>query len=210
MIRLPLSMISAVVIVVGIFFVLHGMIQVGVCPHLDGEKLCMVDFVRLKKEQILTKKERVKPKKPKPEKKPLKPKVNIQKDVKTDQRPLHHEKLDIDLPIDLVAVSALGDAVVSGGGEMAINTHVIPLARVNPIYPKRAKMMKMEGYVKLAFTITTQGTVKDVEIVESQPANLFDASARRALLKWKFKPKMEDNQPVEQRAVIQIDYELNS
>jgi protein TonB len=71
-------------------------------------------------------------------------------------------------------------------------------------------MMKKEGYVKLEFTITAFGTVKDVAVVESRPANLFDTSAKNALLKWKFKPKVIASQAVEQRAMIQIDFRLNS
>jgi protein TonB len=186
------------------------MIGVASAPNTSQDKLHMVDFVRLKREQTLVKKERVKPKKPEIRKQPQKPKVDVNKEVQVDRQPLFRTDFDLDLPIDLSAVSALGDAYVSGFGSQEISTNVLPLSTVQPIYPKRAKMMKKEGYVKLEFTITTFGTVKDVEVVESQPAELFDASARNALLKWKFKPKVVESETVEQRAVIQIDFRLNT
>ena len=209
MIRTVLSVIPAIGLVFLLFWSLQMMIKVGGKPLVESKDLHMVDFVRLKKEQQLTKKERVKPKKPKPKKEPPKPKVNIQKNVKVTKKPLIHEKIDMDLPLNLSAVSALGDASVSAFGGREISTNVIPLARINPIYPKRAKMMKKEGYVKMEFTITTFGTVKDVKIVESKPEGLFDSSAKRAILKWKFRPKLEEGQAIEQRAILQIDFKLD-
>ncbi len=205
-----LSIVPAVAVVFGLFWILQGMIHVAVAPPTVREKLHPVDFVRLKKERPLIKKERVKPKKPKPQKEMHKPKIDIKKEVKVEKQPPMHADMDLDLSIDLSAVSALGDAYVSGFGKQEINTNVLPLSTIQPIYPKRAKMMKKEGYVKLEFTITPFGTVKDVEIVASHPARLFDNSAKNALLKWKFKPKVVADQAVEQRAMIQIDYRLNS
>jgi protein TonB len=210
MIRKVLCLIPAAVVVFGLFWMLESMIRVASTPPVLPDQHHMVDFVRIKKEQHLAKKERLKPKKPIPKKQPPKPKIDIKKEVQVEKKPLLNANIDLDLPIDLSAVSALGDAHVSGFGSQDVSTNVLPLSTIQPIYPKRAKMMKKEGYVKLEFTITAFGTVKDVEIVESQPAQIFDTSAKNALLKWKFKPKVVENQTVEQRAVIQIDYRLSS
>ena len=70
-------------------------------------------------------------------------------------------------------------------------------------------MMKKEGFVKLEFTITAFGAVKEVAVVESDPPQLFDDCATRALLKWKFKPRVEQDKAVEQRAMVQMDFKLN-
>lgn len=210
MLRIPLSFLPALVVVFGLFWTLSSMIQVASKPPAMEEQLHLVDFVRLKKEPPLVRKERVKPQKPVPKKQPLKPKIDIKKEIQVEKQPLLHAKIDVDLPIDLSAVSALGDAYVSGFGTGEVSTNVLPLSTIQPIYPKRAKMMKKEGYVKLEFTITPFGTVKDVAVVESQPPKLFDNSAKSALLKWKFKPKVVASQAIEQRAKIQIDFRLNS
>jgi protein TonB len=210
MLRFPLSILPAIVVVFGLFWTLSSMIQVATAPPTLDEQRHLVDFVRLKNEQTLVKKERVKPKKPVPKKHPPKPRIDFKKAVQVEKQPLLHANIDVDLPIDLSATSALGDAFVSGFGTQEVSTSVLPLSTIQPIYPKRAKMMKKEGYVKLEFTITAFGTVKDVAVVESRPANLFDTSAKNALLKWKFKPKVIASQAVEQRAMIQIDFRLNS
>ena len=202
------SFFIAIVIVFSLFWILQNMVNVGTDQNLTSKSLQMVDFIKLKKQQTIEKKQRVKPKKPKPKKKPVKPKVNIQKDLKMVKQPMVTEKLNLNLPLNLSSISALGDAFVDTGGQ-AISTNVIPLSKVSPRYPRRAKRMGKEGYVKLEFTITKLGTVKDVTIVVSEPEGLFDSSAKRAILKWKFRPKIEEGSPVEQRALLQIDFDLN-
>ncbi|MCB1755921.1 MAG: energy transducer TonB [Gammaproteobacteria bacterium] len=188
---------------------LKSVIDINNVAVEDNENLRYIDFVRLKKEQTLQRKERVTPKKKEPPKKPPKPKVDIPKPEKPKTVSRTVQRLAVSPALDLSASSILGDAMVAGNGQQAISTNVIPLVRINPVYPRRARTMKKEGYVKLEFTITTEGTVKDVEIVESDPPKLFDSSAERALLKWKFRAKIEDNRPIEQRAMVQINFKLD-
>lgn len=207
--RVVTSFIAAMVFTTLFFLVLKTTIEVRQSGHISDDNLKVIDFVRLKKENLLTKKERVKPKKPEPKKQPPKPKVKIPKpkQPKVASKPV--KPLDLNMPLDLSASSALGDALVSGYGERAVNGNVIPLVRIDPIYPKRAKMMKKEGYVKLEFTITEFGGVKDISVVESAPDRLFNSAATRALMKWRFKPKIENNQALEQRAMVQINFKLD-
>lgn len=206
--RFIFSIFLAISIVFGIFWVLQSMINIASKPKASSESLQMVDFVRLKKETQLEKKERTKPKKPKPKKQPPKPKMKINKDVKVVKQPMKMENFNLDIPLNLNAKSALGDAMVSAGSGV-ISTNVVPVAKVDPIYPRKAKRLKKEGYVKLEFTITTAGTVKDIKVVEAKPEGLFESSAKRALSKWKFRPKKDEGKTVEQRAMLQIDFKLS-
>ena len=189
--------------------VLKAAIEIRHAASDGNDNLRVIDFVRLKKEQPLAKKERVKPKKPETRKRPPKPKLRIPKpqQPKIAAKPI--QPLDLNLPLDLSATSALGDAQVSGYGESAISTNVIPLVRIDPVYPKRAKMMKKEGYVRMEFTITEFGGVKDITIVEAEPDRLFESAATRALMKWRFRPRIEDSQALEQRAMVQINFKLD-
>lgn len=52
------------------------------------------------------------------------------------------------------------------------------------------------------------GTVTDVKILDSKPRRLFDRAAKRAILKWKFKPRVVDGKPVPRRAVQTIEFKL--
>jgi protein TonB len=45
--------------------------------------------------------------------------------------------------------------------------------------------------------------------VDADPPNVFDRAATRAVLKWKYKPKMVDSKPVEQSGIeVVMTFEL--
>jgi protein TonB len=210
MFRLVSSFSAACVISILFLFALKSSIEVSESKLVSSDNLRVIDFVRLQRDEALTEKERIKPKKPEPQKQPIKPKIDIPKPDPPDKvNRKTMQRMKIDLPVNLATDSTLDDALVAVAGGREVNANVIPLARVNPIYPKRARMMKLEGFVKLEFTITPSGGVVDMKVLESEPPNVFDRSAKRALSKWKFKPKIENNTAVEQRASVQINFQLD-
>jgi protein TonB len=72
----------------------------------------------------------------------------------------------------------------------------LPIVRVAPVYPARALSRGLEGYVDLSFTVTTTGTVRD-PIVLFSTSSLFERAAVRAVLKFKYKPRVVDGVPVD-------------
>jgi len=209
--RLLLSLAGAAVISLFTFWVLQRLTSSDQNVIAQRDEIRVIDFVRLQHESEPQQKERIKPQKPKPLPKPEPVKAQVQQPPVPNQTMAPEPMpLDLDLPVDLSAKGMLGDAVVSAGmGRQEINTNVIPLSRVNPIYPRRAKMMKIEGYVQVEFTITPAGGVTDIAVVKSYPEGVFDASTKRALLRWTFKPKVVDGKPVSQRAGLTINFRLN-
>ena len=87
---------------------------------------------------------------------------------------------------------------------------IIPIVRINPIYPREAAINGTEGWVKLEFTITETGTVKSPRVIDSQPPRIFNREAIRAILKWKFKPRVVDGVAVERQATQTIDFKLEN
>ncbi|XLP08964.1 energy transducer TonB [Alteromonas marina] len=84
-----------------------------------------------------------------------------------------------------------------------------PQFRVDPTYPPEASRDGVEGWVKLGFTVTAGGAVSDIEVLDSQPKRVFDRAARRALKKWKYKPKLDGGKPVSQPGmVVVLDFKL--
>jgi TonB family protein len=77
-----------------------------------------------------------------------------------------------------------------------------------PDYPAKAQRRKAEGFVDLHFTAGITGDVKDVVVVKSEPAELFDDAAIRAIKRWKFKPAEVNGEPVEQRLSLRITFQL--
>ena len=73
---------------------------------------------------------------------------------------------------------------------------MLPIVRVEPVYPARALSRGVEGYVDMSFTVTTTGTVKD-PVVAYSTNSLFDRAATRAVLKFKYKPRVIDGVAVD-------------
>ena len=85
---------------------------------------------------------------------------------------------------------------------------VVPLVRVPPRYPTRAASRQIEGWVKVEFTIQTDGSVANAVVVGSEPEAIFDDAALTAISKWKFKEKIVNGVAVPQRAVQQLQFKL--
>jgi protein TonB len=92
--------------------------------------------------------------------------------------------------------------------EPRISTGVVPLERVPPKYPARAASRHIEGWVKIEFTITTNGEVENAVVVESDPPEIFDDAALKAINQWTFKEKTVNGVAVEQRAVQTLQFKL--
>jgi protein TonB len=78
------------------------------------------------------------------------------------------------------------------------------------MYPRDAAMQGVEGWVKVEFTITEIGTVKDPRVIDADPPRIFNREALRAILKWKFKPRVVDGVAVERQATQIIDFNLDA
>jgi len=77
---------------------------------------------------------------------------------------------------------------------------------VQPVYPEAARKRGVEGWVELAFTVTPNGTVEDVEVRNASPANVFDDSAVRAIRGWRFEPVERNGEKVAQRAMVRLRF----
>jgi protein TonB len=86
---------------------------------------------------------------------------------------------------------------------------IIPVVVIRPMYPRDAALAGIEGWVRVEFTITESGTVKDPRIIDAEPPRVFNREAIRAILKWKFKPRVVEGVAMERRATQVIDFTLD-
>jgi len=87
---------------------------------------------------------------------------------------------------------------------------VVPIVRVNPDYPQRAIHGNVEGWVKVQYTITATGAVKDAFVVDASPRAVFDDAALKAIARWRYNPRIEDGTPAERvgmQTVIRFELE---
>ena len=89
------------------------------------------------------------------------------------------------------------------------NTDARAIVQIPPQYPIEAQQKGIEGWVKLSFSIDTDGSVTNIKVVDSQPKNTFERAARKALKGWRYKAKFVNAVPVMQHnMMIQLDFEL--
>ena len=78
-----------------------------------------------------------------------------------------------------------------------VDGDVIPRVRVNPDYPPNALTKNIEGWVRVQFTVTAIGTVKDAIVVGSEPGTVFDDAALKAIARWRYNPRVMNGEAVE-------------
>ena len=54
-----------------------------------------------------------------------------------------------------------------------------------------------EGWVKVQFSITAAGTVRDAFVVDASPKGVFDSAALKAIARWRYSPKVDGGVAVE-------------
>jgi protein TonB len=79
---------------------------------------------------------------------------------------------------------------------------------VRPIYPTRANLNKIQGWVELDFTVAESGAVKDIAVHAASAPGVFEDAAISALSQWRYRPMQRDAKSVAQRARIRIRFAL--
>jgi protein TonB len=80
------------------------------------------------------------------------------------------------------------------------------LHRVEPEYPEAARQQRMQGPVVLDVRIGRDGSVQDVNVVSGQRV-LADA-AIAAVKQWRFKPRVQQGQPVEMQTRVTLSFKM--
>jgi TonB family protein len=81
-----------------------------------------------------------------------------------------------------------------------VNRAAVVLEQTTPRFPARAKRRDIvEGTVTVEYTIDPKGAVLNPKVVSSEPEDIFDEAALRAISEWKYQPKVEAGVPVASR-----------
>lgn len=84
-----------------------------------------------------------------------------------------------------------------------------PLVRIPPQYPDRCQTRAgARETVFLQFDVTPDGTTTNIQVIDSTNS-CFNSAATRSVERWKYQPKIEDNEAKWRRGVqTQITFEL--
>jgi protein TonB len=196
--RYAFSIVIGTVVTLSLLFIMQLLIVTGKQALTDPRERHKLEFVRVKKNENLNTQDLTPEKPPKPPETP------------PETPPQDMDNIDPDAPsIDVGRPEISANTDIGGPGGMNIaEGDYLPIVRVAPVYPSRALSRGLEGFVDMSFTVTTAGTVIDPIVLQST-SSLFERAATRAVLKFKYKPRVVDGVPVEVSGVkTRITFEL--
>ena len=191
MLRIPIAVILGAVLTTSVFWLLWHLVgrQVDVTQFKEAQR---IDFSRLRKDTEVQTKRDQKVERERPPPTPEMPKMSF------STSGIENNVATLTPVVD--ARGAMTRMSMSAGSDR----DVIPLVRIAPDYPPRALSRGLEGWVKVQFTITPTGTVKDPIVVDAEPKQMFDDAALKAIARWRYNPRVEGGVAVERVGVQTI------
>ncbi|CAM3946556.1 energy transducer TonB [Pseudoalteromonas byunsanensis] len=134
------------------------------------------------------------------------------------------ETLDFDHPIELVAHSRLVGLYEKLGKREQATRHCVaiakmkpwqedieqtPLYRIEPEYPTRAARARKDGWVDLEFTVTPEGFVEDITVLDKEHGEMFVKNSIKALKDWRYAPKFVDGVAVSARTSVRLAFKMS-
>lgn len=186
----------AAVITFGLFVIMQALISQDSVTMTSVAPIVPLDIVYHSEDPDIIKKTKLKPPpklKPIPNTEPLKVGESAQPGLVGEFRP--------QIPIDQVQID---DQLRLGGTAQAS-----PVVRITPKYPVGASRDGIQGWVRLAFDVSPLGTTENISIIDAEPKRIFNREAKRALAKWKYRPKKVDGKAVAQSGFeVVLDFKL--
>ncbi|UTW44773.1 energy transducer TonB [bacterium SCSIO 12696] len=202
--RLGISLLPGAIITFGLLVLMYTLVASDVQAPTNEESTPLANIWQAE-EQIEANFKKFEP--PKPEAKEPPPPRMQQQQAKVD---------DVQLAVQIDA-PRVETGLGLGAGGFGGSSEARPIKRVAPRYPQRALERGQEGYVIVEFTVSVNGVVLDPTVIEGvvkqkdgsyKPSTVFNNEAIKAAKKLKFKPKIEENQPVEFITTYQFTFEL--
>lgn len=184
--RYAFSIVIGTLVTLSLLFVMHLLILYGEDAVQKEGKRYNLEFVRVKRNEALNTEDFTPEKPPKPPETP------------PETPPQDMDNVDPNAPTINISAPTM-DVNSDIGGPSGMNIaegDYLPIVRVAPVYPARALSRGLEGHVDLSFTVTQAGTVADPVVIFST-SSLFERAATRAVLKFKYKPRVVDGVPVD-------------
>ena len=111
-----------------------------------------------------------------------------------------------EVPSDDLVVYQDGKVIFRLPAKTQPEANLQSLKRVEPVYPEAARQQRIQGLVVLDATVDKDGDVQQVAVISGNPMLATAASA--AVLKWRFKPLVQDGRVVPFTTRITVDFVL--
>jgi periplasmic protein TonB len=80
------------------------------------------------------------------------------------------------------------------------------LSATDSTYPLLGQHMRVQGSVVLQAVVGTDGTIQNLRVLSGP--RILTAAAQQAVREWRFKPYLQNGQPVETKATITVNFSI--
>jgi protein TonB len=77
---------------------------------------------------------------------------------------------------------------------------------VQPIYPRQAVPLRLEGSVLLQATVAENGAVRDLKVTSGHP--MLARAGIEAVSQWRYRPFLLNGKPIQKQVDISIDFKM--
>ncbi|MEZ5066184.1 MAG: TonB family protein [bacterium] len=187
--RLAISSVLGAIVTVVVLFIMQTLIATAKRDLDESGTRHFVDFVRAQREETIERKERKAEKPAEPEAPPDMPQQAAQNFEPTQTA------------LNIAPPPVMADVDVGGINLEASDGEYLPIVKIAPVYPWKAQTERISGYCIVEYTVTTSGTVRDPVVVDANPPGVFDKASIEAALKFKYKPRVVNGEPIEVHGV---------
>lgn len=205
--RFVLSLLLAVAVSLALFALMFQLINQDTAQVPQRQIAEKVDISRVKPETPEQKAQQ-QAEKTEPEMAPLSVEPPAATGISSD--------VSVDMPVDsiewqndelAVEQKYWSQPAASGGGgdgdyigEMDTGTReVVPVSTSRPNIPKVAYDNRIDGWVLLAFTVSPEGKVSNIRVMDAEPRGVFEANAIAAVKGWIYQPFEGEPRHISQR-----------
>lgn len=149
---------------------------------------------------------------------PQPPKDEPQPDVSPDDL-----LKDIDLNSELQALGNIAGGVsinLGGATDNSVKKDLVfqqyeldqaprAVVKMPPVYPYKAREQGIEGVVEVKILVRDDGSVGDIQIMDSRPKDVFDDAVINAIEKWRFEAGTIGGKKVTSWVVTSLHFKLN-
>jgi len=106
-------------------------------------------------------------------------------------------------------IALLGTVLLLAGCLSSPNRPPEVIAAGGVVYPEAARAQHLEGFVRVEYDVSIDGTVSNAHVIESQPPGVFDEVALAAVRSWRFHPAVRNGKAVAaQGQVSRVNFKL--
>lgn len=190
--RLLFALVGAVAITVAVFWFMHGLIEAGQSEQAELRVFQQVEII-----------------KPSPQEREPEPLPESREQMQREpgvgtprpMAPIPVTKLTPEMPtLDLslgdMAVQKVGERFTApagangvdfGGGQDAQGfVEVVPYNTRKPNVPELAWRNKINGWVRVAFSVTPDGSTRNVRVLDARPRGVFEEKVVAAVEDWQY------------------------